>query len=135
MAIVKRGENKFLIRVYLGRDPITKKRLEINETFYGDRDSAEKHEQILKSKAVGGTLAKSPRMTVNQLINLYMDSTRHHLSKHTISHRTDQFGRYVIPFIGNTQIQKIKRNDIQRLLNYLLDPKKEGKVNDEKQGD
>lgn len=130
MAIKERGENIFQVRVYIGRDSITKKRIEVNETVYGDRNAAEKREQLLKTQARGGNLVKSSSMTVTQMIKIYLDSARNHLSKNTIRTRKDQYKRYVIPFIGDIQIRKIKRSDIQRLLNHLLDPKKQKKVND-----
>jgi hypothetical protein len=71
MAIIKQGEDVYLVRVYVGRDPITKKRIEINETVHGTFDEAEQKGRSLKTKATRGQVVRSPRMTVKQLIKLY----------------------------------------------------------------
>ena len=133
MAIVKRGENKYLIRVYLGRDTITKRRLEVNETFYGSYEDAEKREQILKDKAKEGNITKSSRMTVKQLVEFYLDSTRRSRGQTRQRFLRYALERYVLPYIGNLQITKIKKSDIQRLLNFLLDSKKEDKSDGQKE--
>jgi hypothetical protein len=93
MAIIKRGEKKYLIRVYITRDPITKKRIEINETFYGAEDEAIKHEQLLKTKATKGEISKPSRITVNQLIELYLNNTRHFRSEASQRLTRDQLAR------------------------------------------
>ena len=130
MAIIKRGENKYLIRVYLGRHTITKKRLEINETFQGSYDDAVKHEQLLKSKAATGELNKSSRMRLTQLVDLYLDSTRYLHGKATQRLLREQFDRYVLPYLGDRIVSTINTHDIQQFLNFLMDPKKRSKDDD-----
>jgi Phage integrase, N-terminal SAM-like domain len=125
MAIVQRGENIFLVRVYHGRDRVTKKRLQKNVTVYGTREDAEKQEQLLKEKAARGELSKSPIRTVGQLMSAYLNSSRHRLditSKYMMQATWD---RYVAPYIGSFKIDEISTNDIQKYFNFLLDPKKE----------
>jgi integrase len=124
MAIIKRGENRYFIRVYLGRHPITKKRLQINETFYGTENEALKHEQLLKLKATTGEISKSSLKRLNQVIDLYLDNTRHFRNEASQGLIRWQFNKYVRSYLGNHKIEKIKRFDIQQLLNFLLDPKK-----------
>lgn len=131
MAIKERGVNKYLIRVYLSRDPITKKRLEINETFYGPYDEAEKREQVLKDKASEGSLVKSARMTVTQLLKIYLKATRYNRSVESQRLSEDQTKRYVEPYIGSLQIAKAKTSDLQNFFNFLLD-KKKGKTDETK---
>lgn len=126
MAVIKRGENVYLVRVYVGRHPITKRRIEINKTVRGSSDEAEKQERILKDKAKDGEVTKSPRMTVKQLIDSYLESTRRHRGEARQRVLRYYFDRFVIPYIGNIQITKIKKSDIQQLFDFLLDPKKEG---------
>lgn len=124
MAISKRGKNKYFIRVYLGRDPITKKRLETNETFYGTYEEAEKREQILKNKVAEGNVVKSSRMNISQLLRRYLYSTRYNRSEETQDLLEDHTKRYIEPYIGNLQITKVKTSDIQNFFNFMLDPKK-----------
>lgn len=81
MAIVRRGKNKFLVRIYSHRDPITGKRIDINETFHGDLEEAKKREQVLKNKVKNGTASKSSNITVNQLIDSYLDVCRYGVAR------------------------------------------------------
>lgn len=134
MAIVQRREGVYLVRVYLGRDPITRKRIEINETVYGDREDAERREQILKNKAKKGSITRSSRMTVKQLVDYYLDSTKRRRGEVRQIIQRYKLERYALPYIGNFQITKIKTSDIQRLLDFLLDPKKEKTHDENKRG-
>lgn len=83
MSIARRGENSYLVRVYLGRDPITKKRIEVNRTVHGTLASAKKVEAQLKGQKESENLLKTPRMTVNTLLDLYSNSVRHLQSEST----------------------------------------------------
>ena len=80
MSIIRRGKHTFPVRVYVGRDPITKKRIEINETVHGNSSYAVKREAQLKAQKYSGQLVKSSRMTVAALFDLYLDSVRHTVS-------------------------------------------------------
>jgi hypothetical protein len=128
MAIIHRGKDIYLIRVYVGRDPITKRRIEINETVHGSRDDAERREQILKDKSKDGQVTKSARITVKQLLEFYLESTRRRRGLGQQVKLTYLFKKYVVPYIGSLQISKLTPHDIQSLFDYLLDPKKEEKT-------
>lgn len=132
MAIKKRGEKVYLVRVYVGRDRVTKKRIEINETVHGDFRAAQRKEQILKSQAEEGQVVNPARMTVKQLLDFYLETTRHRREERHQLYLRYRFDKYIIPYIGSYQIKTIKTSDIQRLLNYMLDPK-EGKTDDQEE--
>lgn len=123
MAIFERSEGIYLVRVYVGRDPITKRRIEINKTVHGGRDDAERQERILKDKSKDGQVIKSPRMTVEQLFEFYSESTRRRRGRARQVNLTYSLKKYVTPHIGSLQISKITPHDIQRLFDYLLEPK------------
>lgn len=125
MAIKERGEGTYLVRVYVGRDPIRKKRIQINETVHGTIEDAQRKEQILKAKVKEGEVTGSPRMTVKQLVESYLESTRRRRGEARQRNLRYILEKYVLPRIGSIQIAKIKRSDIQRLLDFFLDPKKE----------
>lgn len=125
MAIIERGKNTYLIRVYLGRHPLTKKRIEINETFYGTLEEAKKREQILKNNTRKGSLSMSPSMTVNQLIDVYLELYRHRMTKASLHILQRRFELYARPYIGSYKLRKVRMSDIQALFNFLLDPKKD----------
>lgn len=126
MSVTQRGKDTFLVRVHVGRDPITKKRIEINETVHGSRSYAMKREAELKAKKFSGQLIKPQRMTVDALFDRYLDSARHTLGVATCHKYNDLYRRYASPYVGSVLISKLKRGDIQQLLNFLLDPKEGG---------
>lgn len=125
MAITQRGEDTFFVRVYVGRDPLTKKRIEVNETVRGTIALARKREAQLKAQKHSGRLLKPSRMTIDELFDRYLESARHTLSATTHHKYNVLYHKYVSPYIGNTSIAKINRSDIQGLFNFLLDPKEE----------
>lgn len=134
MAITKRGKNVYLVRVYVGRDRVTKKRIEISETVHGDFREAQRKEQLLKSRAEAGHIVKPARMTVKQLFDFYLDTTRYRREEGHQQHLRWMFDKYVIPYIGIYQIKTIKTSDIQQLFNFLMDPKR-GKIDAQKERD
>jgi hypothetical protein len=132
MAIQQRGENVYLVRVYVSRARVTKKRIEVNETVYGGFEEAQRKEQLLKSRVKRGGIAKPARMTLKQLLDFYLETTRHRREEGHQVHLRYIFDKYIIPYIGGYQIKTITTSDIQRLLNFLLAPKK-GKTDDSKE--
>lgn len=124
MAITKLGKDKYLIRVYTGRDPVTKGRRSINETFRGSHREAEKREQILKMQACKHPTRGASNMTVSDLIELYLEATANRRSDLTHFRPRELFDRYVVPYIGNIRISKVDTSVIQRLLDFLYATKK-----------
>jgi integrase len=124
MAITKLGEGKYLIRVYKGRDPVTRKRYSANETFRGSFKEAEKREQVLKVEACKHPARGSPNKTVSELIELYLKATANRRSELTHFRPRELFDRYVVPYIGGIRISKVDTSIIQRLLDFLYAPKK-----------
>ena len=124
MAIIPRGENTYLVRVYVGRDAVTRKRIEINQTVHGTFASAKKVEAKLNAQKESEHLLKTPRMALNTLIDLYLDSSRHSRSESTQDKDRMYFNYYVRPYIGDKPLGKIDKGIVQQLFNLLLDEKK-----------
>lgn len=123
MAIVLRGENKYLVRVYQGRHPLTGKRLEVNETVHGSYEDAVRREMLLKSKAASGEFVKSPRMTLNRLADLYLKTTKGRRERASQTQAKMFLDYYVLPYIGNCQLVNMKPSIIEKHFNFLLEPK------------
>lgn len=125
MAITPRGENTYLVRVYLRRDTVTKKRIDINRTVHGTLTAATKLEAQLTGQKESGDLLKTPRMALNTLLDLYLDTFRHSRSETTQDKDAMYFNYYVRPYIGHLPLEKIDRGVVQQLFNFLLDKKKD----------
>jgi hypothetical protein len=103
----------------VGRDPITKKRVEINETVRGTLSSAKKRHAQLKGQKDAGSLVKIERMTVNRLLDQYLDSKRHRHRENTQLKNKKYADYYIRDYIGDALIEKVKPSDIQQLFNSL----------------
>jgi hypothetical protein len=131
MAIIPRGENTYLVRVYLGREPITGKRIENNVTMRGTLAAAKKLEAKIKGEKESGCLGRTPSMTLNALLDLYSEQGRHIQAESTQEKDRAYFDYYVRPFLGTMPLKKIDTGMIQNLFNFLLDKKETGE-DDEK---
>jgi hypothetical protein len=123
MSIIRRGKETYLVRIYLGRDLMTRKRIEINETVHGPYSSAVEREIALKNQKYTGRLVKSSNMTLSALLEDYLESVRTTLDE-TTHDKYERYSKYFVqPHIGAIAINKIKPGNIQRFLNFLLDKK------------
>lgn len=129
MTVLKRGEKRFLVRVYLGRDPETKKRIEINKTVHGTYSEAVEREIQLKGQKISGQLTKSSRMTLNELLELYFTTKRHSMEVTTLHKYRSYCQFYVEQSLGTKPINKITSVDVQQLFNKLLDKKEAKEAN------
>jgi integrase len=124
MAIIKRGENTYLVRVYIERDPITGQRKEFNITVRGTPAVARKVEAKLKGEKESERIVKISSVTLAALIDLYSESVRHTQAKSTQEKNRAYFYYYVRPYIGTMPLKRIDTSMIQNLFNFLLDKKK-----------
>jgi hypothetical protein len=128
MAITKLGHDKFLIRVYTGRDQMTNRRHSLNETFRGTHREAVKREQVLKVEARRRPARASTDMTLRDLIDLYIQETANRRSDSTGERLRDLVDRYIVPYLGGHRISKVDTRVIQHFLDFLSAPKKETKL-------
>lgn len=126
MSIRQRGKNTYLVRVFIGRDPITKKRIDINRTVRGTFAEAKKVEAQLKGQKAAGQLSRTSQMTLNKLLDRYLDSVRHVQSEVTQAGLRRYLNLYVRPFLGEIPINQINTGIVQEFLNFLMDKKNGG---------
>jgi integrase len=126
MSIIRRGEDTYLVRVYVGRDPLTHQRVEVNETVRGTLASAKKLEARIKGQKESGRISKTPRMTVNTLLDRYIESARHCHSATTQNKDRTFLNKYARPYIGITPLRKVRSTLLQDLFNLLMDEKEVG---------
>jgi hypothetical protein len=121
------------VRLALGlinsRLGLTKKRIDINRTVHGTFAAAKKVEAQLKGQKVSGGLNKPSQMTLNELLDRYLDSVRHVQSEVTQAGLRHFLNLYVRRFLGEIPINQINTGVVQEFLNFLMD-KKNGGDND-----
>lgn len=126
MSITQRGADTYLVRVYVGRNPLTGGRIEINQTARGSAAHARKCEAKLKGQIVTGRVAGTRRMSLDKLLDSYLDWARHCQSA-TTQHKNHTFlDIYVRPYVGHTPLRKVTGQLLDDLFNLLMDGKEKG---------
>ena len=114
-----RGHNTHLIKITLGYEPESGKRLYYTETFKGTKKEARLREAELKIQNREKKLALSSAMTFNTCFNRYCDEGRSRLSLscyHTYEYFIKQ---YLLPAIGDKKLKEITTDDFQKVYDSM----------------
>lgn len=74
--IVRRGYRTWMVRVYTGRDPDTKKRQYLSQTIHGGLRAAQAHLDRLLGERDCGRNIDSSQQTLNQYLDRWLKSIR-----------------------------------------------------------
>src|SRR5690554_4118859 len=125
--IRKRGRNSWEVRVYLGHDPQTGKKMWKYATVRGSRRDAEAVERRLLGRQERGELA-AVRMTVGELLDEWLAHVRTNRERRTYDHYVYCAER-IRAALGPTRLDKLSRAQVQRWLNDLQgEPRADGKT-------
>jgi integrase len=112
--IIARSPDSWLIRLYQGRDPATRRRRYLNKTVRGDRPAAEAE--------LAGLLAQIPsRPRASSKLDEYVDwwlyaAVDGRLRSKTARDYRKMLDRYVRPELGRIRLDRLQPLDIQSLL-------------------
>lgn len=109
--VVERGPDKFLIRIYTGRDT-TGKRHYINETFHGKKTAAKGRLRELLSKVKSGEPIKLGNDTLDTFLDAWLQS-HPDLKASTLRTYKRILGYYVRPQLGGLMLSQIVAEDLQ----------------------
>lgn len=119
--IVERGPNKFLLRIFLGRDT-TGKRHYHDETFHGKKKAAEERLRTLLTKHAQGEPLKLSKDTLNAFLDEWLQ-TRLDLKESSQELYARILSLYVRPKLGGLLLNKIDAADVQALYAGLAESK------------
>jgi len=71
--IIRRGDRAWLVRVYNGRDPESKKRKYLNQTVHGGLRDAQSHLNKMLGERDRGRNLDSSKHTLNQYLDGWLD--------------------------------------------------------------
>lgn len=118
--IIKRGENTWLARIFMGRDANGKRRY-CNKTIRGTKKDAQKWlTSALRDKDVG-TFIEPAVMTVNEYLDRWLDSMKRQLRERSHDWYKQMLTLYVQPALGSRRLSDVKPLDIQKMEDDLLD--------------
>jgi integrase len=120
--IIKRGEQRYLIRIFLGRHPTTGKRRYRNETVQGSKKKAEARLTQLLRERDTGTLIEPTRVTVDHYLDDWLQSAaRPRLRQSTYDGYELILKLYVRPELGDRPLASIQPLDIQGLYAGMIE--------------
>lgn len=120
--IVKRGDRKYLLRVFLGRDPDTNKRRYMNKTVHGTRKEAEKLLTQMQRAKDTGTLLEPVKMSFNSLLDKWLEtSVKTRVRERTYRGYADVARRYLRGPLGERLITQVRPVNIQELYAAMLE--------------
>jgi integrase len=122
--IIARGERRWLVRVYLGRDRETRKRIYHNRTIYGSQRHAQAyltrrlHERDL-SRGVEGL-----QVTVDEFLDHWLKTAvKPKVRGKTYSDYVAMLRRYIRPAIGAKLLVALSPLEIQAAYQFMIDRK------------
>lgn len=121
MSIVKRGNDTWQVRVFLGRDENGKTRF-FNETVRGKRKDAEILETKKKREIDLGIFVEHTKITVDEYLDKWLEvAAKPRLKARTYEDYVEYVRRYVRSSIGGRRLAKVKPLDIQALYTSMLE--------------
>lgn len=118
--IIKRGENKFLVRVFLGRDQQTGKRNYLNKTIRGTKKDAQKWLNATLREIDLGIFVEPAAESVNAFLDKWLEAAaKPRLRQRTYEDYQSLLRRYVRDELGKLKLSALRPLDIQSLYSKM----------------
>lgn len=113
--IIKRGENRWLVRIFQGRDAAGK-RMYFNRTINGTKRDAQKYlTASLRDKDLG-VFVEPARVSLDDYLDRWLEAAaRPRVSQRTADGYSGLLARYVRPKIGRRRLSDLQLLDIQKV--------------------
>ena len=119
--IVGRGPRNWLVRVYNGRNPETKKRNYLNQTIHGGLRDAQAHLNKMLGERDRGRNLDSSKQTLNQYLDRWLEvCAKPRLRVKSFLDYEGLLRRYVRSQLGTKALATVSAFDIQTLYRELL---------------
>ncbi len=119
--INKRGENTWLVRIFLGRDASGKRKY-FNKTIHGTKKDAQKYLTAKLREKDLGIFIEPALMSLNEYLDKWLaESAKPRLREATFDSYQFHLKRYVREKLGNRRLSDIKSFDVQKLYNQLTE--------------
>lgn len=120
-SILKRGENKHLLRVSLGRDETTGKRLTKSKTFIGKYRAAEKALREWLAQIEDAGVVTEDRGSLNRLLQEWLKSRVSEVAEGTLSLYTIQVRLYFTDDIGKLPLNRVTTEVVRDFYHRLAE--------------
>jgi integrase len=110
--IIPRGEKKWLVRIYMGRDAVGK-RICPSETVKGTFKQAEQRLTQRLAELDQGTYTAPTKQTVAEFLTKWLDTIKSHVSPATLRGYSDNVKNHITPRMGGIRLDKLQPQTIQ----------------------
>jgi integrase len=118
--IISRGDQRWLVRLYQGRDPDSGRRCYLNHTFRGSFRAAQHFLNTRLAMRDQGRELANPAMTLNQYLDRWLEmAARPRLRTRSFTDYKLLLGRYVRPTLGDEGLASLRPFDIQTMYNAM----------------
>lgn len=119
--IIKRGKDRWLVRVPRGRD-VSGKRLYHNKTIHGSKKVAQEYlTKTLRDLDTGSFVEPSRRSVAEVLTNWLNTTAKQRVRPRTLNDYRWLAERYLIPVLGDRRLSQLHAGDIQTAYATMLD--------------
>jgi integrase len=118
--IISRGDQRWQVRVYLGRDPDSGRRQYLNHTIRGSFRAAQHYLNTRLAKRGQGRELTSPAMKLNQYLDRWLEmAARPKLRTRSFADYRSLLRRYVRPTLGEQGLAGLRPFDLQEMYNAM----------------
>lgn len=119
--IVKRGENRYLVRIYMGLDSNGKRKYH-NKTIHGNKKDAERYRnKILREKDMG-TFVEPTRDKLSEYLEKWLETVvKNRVREKTLKSYEQLVRIYINPSLGEATLSRLSPEEIQEFYNDMLE--------------
>jgi integrase len=118
--VIERGSGRYLVRVFLGRDPSTGKRNYHNKTIRGTKKQAEAYGRKIQHEVDTGVFREAAHQTVGEYLDHWMEHTAHRkVRPRTLEGYEDVLRLHVRPVVGDVPMGSLSPQDVERIVTTM----------------
>jgi integrase len=118
--IIPKGERKWLVRVFKGRDPNTGKKKYFSKQIHGNKKDAQKYLNGVLREIDLGIFVEPTSMTVFEYLDKWLESAaRPRVSRRTADGYEGLLNRYIKGPLGSIRLDNLKALDIQTVFGEM----------------
>ena len=120
-SIKKRGENKFLVRIYMGLDT-QGKRIYHNKTIHGSKKDADRYLNKTLRERDTGTFVEPSKESLSDYLEKWLETVvKQRVREKTYLDYKDRVRLYLNPALGEKTLHQVKPDDIQAAYNSMME--------------
>jgi integrase len=113
--LIRRDENVWLVRVFLGRDADGKRRFN-NKTIRGSKKAAQAWARDTETKISMGDYCEPTKQTIAEFLNKWLDgAAAQRVRPRTLESYRKLIANYVIPAFGDRKLSQLRLPEIEKL--------------------